>query len=67
MTWSAHAECCWEKCETRKGEAPNMSERGVVFRSRALEKEVYRRICGFMKMLAVYYIVLVVNHQKLSP
>lgn len=53
MTWSAHAECCWEKCETRKGEAPNMSERGVVFRSQALEKEVYRRICGFMEMVAV--------------
>lgn len=43
-----------------------MSERGVVFRSQALEKEVYRRICGFMEMVAVYYIVLVVSHQKLS-
>lgn len=32
-----------------------MSERGVVFRSQVLEKEVYRRICGFLKMLAVLY------------
>lgn len=50
-----------------RGEAPNMSERGVIFQSLASGKEVYRRKCGFIEMVAVHYIVLVGNHRKLSP